>query len=441
MLTLKCKCGTMLRVDDKFAGQKVRCPSCKTIVSVPAQGAGNEHKEGVQARQPAAKSSPTAEPPKGPPPLRKVDDVFATDDAPKPKQGRPVEDVFADEDSGKRAKRDDADDDEDEPRGRRGAARDRADRDDDDRGRRRSRRDEDDDYDDDRRGRRGRRSGRSDETSGKAIASLICGIGGFVCFPVLPGIPGFILGLMALGDINRRDMQGKGLAIAGLILSVLNVLACCPVALLVPAVQKVREAAARTQAVNNAKMLSLSFHEHNDRYRNLPGPQALKSGGLPGQVSWRVGLLPYIGEDPLYRRFAIDQPWDSPQNRALLPNMPKTYWMAHVADPRDPNSETYYQIFTGPDTPFRPGDRPAIPRTFTDGTSNTLLFAQANYAVPWVKIQDIAVQPNQPLPLPETFIAALADGSVRIIDRKRVSDQTLRLLINPSDGQALPPWE
>jgi hypothetical protein len=43
------------------------------------------------------------------------------------------------------------------------------------------------------------------------------------------------------------------------------------------------------------------------------------------------------------------------------------------------------------------------------------------------------------LPLPaDKFLAALADGSVRMVDRKKLDDRVLRMLIDPADGQQLP---
>jgi hypothetical protein len=66
------------------------------------------------------------------------------------------------------------------------------------------------------------------------------------------------------------------------------------------------------------------------------------------------------------------------------------------------------------------------------------MFAEAKTAVPWSKPADM-VMPSDPLPLPEDrFFAAMMDGSVRTIDRRKVSDQTIRLVIDPNDGQALP---
>ena len=42
-------------------------------------------------------------------------------------------------------------------------------------------------------------------------------------------------------------------------------------------------------------------------------------------LSWRVHILPYLEENPLYQQFHLDEPWDSEHNRKLIPMMPAFY--------------------------------------------------------------------------------------------------------------------
>src|SRR5262245_59521984 len=73
------------------------------------------------------------------------------------------------------------------------------------------------------------------------------------------------------------------------------------IALLVPAVQKVREAAARTQCANNLKQLGLAIHSFHDVTKGLPPSRMDNFGG----VTWAVMILPYIEQEPFYRQWDV----------------------------------------------------------------------------------------------------------------------------------------
>src|SRR6201995_4976611 len=81
------------------------------------------------------------------------------------------------------------------------------------------------------------------------------------------------------------------------------------IALLVPAVQKVREAAARTQCVNNLKQIGLALHNYEGTFKKFPfggsGDGSYVWAATLGTTgaswnNWRVSLLPYIEQQALY---------------------------------------------------------------------------------------------------------------------------------------------
>jgi hypothetical protein len=262
---------------------------------------------------------------------------------------------------------------------------------------------------------------------------------------VLTSIPAIVTGILALRRIARSQGQlgGKGSAIAGLVLGCLGLLAFPG---LFFAVRHVRVSAARMTDTSHLKQMALAFHNDNDANGYCPAATAYYTrDGKPG-LSWRVAILPYIEQDNLFKQFRLDEPWDSPHNKKLLPRMPKIYLLPGRED--DGSGLTHYQLFVGPDTPFgMPGrprhklpgldafaeEGPQIPTSFPAGTTNTILIATARDPVPWTKPADLPYDRNKPLPplgghYGAGFNAALADGSVRWIDSK-VPEAVLRRAI------------
>src|SRR5262249_22855035 len=71
------------------------------------------------------------------------------------------------------------------------------------------------------------------------------------------------------------------------------------IGLLLPAVQKIREAAARMKSANNLKQLTLAVHNYEGTFGKFPGNAETLPNGL--RVSCHYLILPYIEQDNLYR--------------------------------------------------------------------------------------------------------------------------------------------
>ena len=212
------------------------------------------------------------------------------------------------------------------------------------------------------------------------------------------------------------------------------------IALLLPAVQKVREAADRTTRINDLRQIGFAAHTFASVNKGmLPSPQmqAQQPGGKAPALSWRVSILPYVEQDPLFRRFDKSQDWNSPANNSLLNTIPSVYGWPEADKNR---IETVYQYFTGANTLFPTPLSNVQLNAIPDGSSQTFLCAEANQPVPWSKSADMVVQANGPVPVKTgDFLALFADAAVRPIHRQSASDEILRLATNPNDGKPLPP--
>src|SRR5512144_1412014 len=78
------------------------------------------------------------------------------------------------------------------------------------------------------------------------------------------------------------------------------------IALLVPAVQKVREAAARTQCINNLKQIALALHNYHDNTKALPpGGMTVPNAGSTSEagMGFQVLILPFIDQGNVAVKF------------------------------------------------------------------------------------------------------------------------------------------
>jgi hypothetical protein len=182
------------------------------------------------------------------------------------------------------------------------------------------------------------------------------------------------------------------------------------------------EAANRVRRIENFKQLAEGMHLYHEKHQSFPAAANYDSNGKP-LLSWRVHILPFLGEQKLYEKFHLDEPWDSEHNRKLALKMPRIF-----ADP-DPavlqavgdRWRTTVVVPTGATTAFH-GHEGTIYQQITDGTSATILFVEVipERAVIWTQPEDWEVDFTDPLHGVQRdaaegrsgFAAAFCDGSV-----------------------------
>jgi prepilin-type N-terminal cleavage/methylation domain-containing protein/prepilin-type processing-associated H-X9-DG protein len=166
------------------------------------------------------------------------------------------------------------------------------------------------------------------------------------------------------------------------------------ISMLLPAVQKVREAAARTQCANQLKQLGLALHNFHDAHGRLPAPRGTHLA--PQYVftefrGWMCEVLPYLEENNLATRM-YTTPWyngffatcNTPVNSYLCPADPRnlliipagngavTSYLGVTGSDNDINVQ-----FNGPTNGIFNISSPGIRLTdITDGSSNTLMLGE-----------------------------------------------------------------
>jgi len=168
------------------------------------------------------------------------------------------------------------------------------------------------------------------------------------------------------------------------------------IALLVPAVQKVREAAARTQIANNLKQLGLATHNYHGNFNTFPSASGwcgmFGSGNVGGNAqppTLSINLLPYVEQMPLAQQLqsgafllAGTPAWPSvPPYQAPLDFTTSDFlriqnFAANLRVFTDTGAGTAYNgNIAGFAASTNNTCGTALGRTFTDGTSNTIMYA------------------------------------------------------------------
>jgi prepilin-type N-terminal cleavage/methylation domain-containing protein/prepilin-type processing-associated H-X9-DG protein len=173
------------------------------------------------------------------------------------------------------------------------------------------------------------------------------------------------------------------------------------IGLLLPAVQKVREAAARMSCQNNLKQVGLALHNHESATGTFPS-SIRPAGNTPlPRVSWAIPALTYIEQDNLRKNYDLNQTWGAATNLPITAQKIKIFQCPSSPSPDrldgDPQTGTWniiavtdYAAVTGvaayaQNTPAASVGQPGILQKnvtnriagVTDGLSNTLAVVES----------------------------------------------------------------
>jgi hypothetical protein len=190
----------------------------------------------------------------------------------------------------------------------------------------------------------------------------------------------------------------------------------------------------------NLQELALALHGYHSKHGHFP-PNAVRSRDDKPLLSWRVALLPHLGQDDLYKQFKLDEPWDSEHNKKLIEKMPAVF-RSPKRKGQQPGFTTYLAPI-GDDFVFTGKDKGTAMKDIGDGTSNTIFLVDASdeRAVIWTKPDDLVIDAKEPLKslighYPNCFVVAFADSSVQQLP-KNLPVKTLLALFTCNGGEVV----
>ena len=205
--------------------------------------------------------------------------------------------------------------------------------------------------------------------------------------------------------------------ISHLILCVIGLIAL--VGLLVPSISTPSEAARRSSRFNKLRQLMSAMRAHVEDNGKFP-PVTYNGENL---LSWRVSLLPYLGEQELFDKIDKSVGWNHPNNKGYHDQMPAVFLDPSI----NYSSLTPYIAVSGPGSGWPPSNNPIGYDDISDGVSNTVALVaipknQVNWLSPaTINIDDFAKLTQQTKH--PRLCYALFDGSVTSKPLPKTLDQ------------------
>lgn len=221
--------------------------------------------------------------------------------------------------------------------------------------------------------------------------------------------------------------------------------------------------ASAKQSENNLKQILLAVHNFHDSNLKLPDgnhyhldpADKFRVRPIVHRFSWRVEILPFINERPLYDRFKFDEPWDSEHNLKVAQEMPDMY---RAPGDKTSNHTSFVAIadkdgaFPVPtrERPDRNGER--VFGDFVDGLRTIAMTRVEDSGIVWtdpagdISIDDFVRLAEQGAVSPPgtgkvrgpSLLVGNMDGSVLYLPRK-ISTKTIRALCTHNGREQISP--
>jgi prepilin-type processing-associated H-X9-DG protein len=252
------------------------------------------------------------------------------------------------------------------------------------------------------------------------------------------------------GGVVQAPSRGANTVVIIAVVAVLGVVllgGAVLAALLIPTIIAGREAARRAQCVHNLTQIASAMRSYEVANGCFPPAYIADKYGKP-MHSWRVLLLPYLGQQDLYDRYRFEEPWNSDNNRAITDLSIGLFQCP--AQPATKEPTTNYMMVVGPHT-ISDGPESRKIAEITDGLAHTILVVEvADSAVWWTEPEDLHFDQmtfringgkRQEISSyhPQGANVAFCDGSVRLLNNS-MNPQLVKAMTT-IDGGETPPSE
>lgn len=156
------------------------------------------------------------------------------------------------------------------------------------------------------------------------------------------------------------------------------------------AIPQLQQAAKRANGAAKLKQIVVAMHNYHDVHGTFPPAYLTDTNGVP-QHSWRVMILPWIGHGTLHGKYDFNEPWDGPNNRKLLPLIPREYQSTSVVSNLDQGEyRTPFVVILDDDGAMRGAESLRLTDMDTDCAASTILVVEApNHYPLWTEPADL----------------------------------------------------